>query len=179
MRLINFLSAFFIPFVIFYILLDALLYKKPAFDFFTKGAKRGLHTVIEIAPTIIGLLVAVGIFRNSGALDLLCDAFQPLTDLLHIPAALLPLSILKTFSASGANGLLFDIFKTYGTDSYIGFAASVLLSCTETLFYTVSVYYMNIDIKKSRWTIPVGVIIAIFSLFITLWITHLIFSYTT
>ncbi|MCM1180990.1 MAG: spore maturation protein [Clostridium sp.] len=122
----------------------------------------------EIAPTIIGLIVAIGVFRNSGALDLLCKLLSPITDFFHIPAALLPLSVLKSFSASGANGLLFDIFKTYGTDSYIGFAASILLSCTETLFYTVSVYYMSVDIKKTRWTIFAGIIIAFASLLISL-----------
>ena len=173
MRIFHFLSVFLIPFVMFYILADALLYKKPVFELFTKGGKQGIATVAEIAPTIIGLLVAIGVFRNSGALDLLCKLLSPVTKFLHIPAALLPLSILKTFSASGANGLLFDIFKTYGTDSYIGFAASILLSCTETLFYTISVYYMSVDIKKTRWTIPAGILIAVVSLFISLWITKI------
>lgn len=173
MRIFDFLSIFLIPFVIFYILTDALLLKKPVFELFIEGGRQGIHTVAEIAPTIIGLLVAVGVFRNSGALDLLCDSFKPLTDACHIPSALLPLSILKTLSSSGANGLLFDIFKTYGTDSYIGFSASILLSCTETLFYTISVYYMSVGIKKSRWTIPAGIFIALFSLFISLWIAHI------
>lgn len=168
MPIFDFLSVFLIPFVIFYIITDALLHKKPVFELFSDGGKQGIQTVAEIAPTIIGLLVAIGVFRNSGALDLLCSILTPITDFLHIPAALLPLSILKTFSASGANGLLFDIFKTYGTDSYIGFAASILLSCTETLFYTVSVYYMSIQIKKSRFTIPAGILIAFVSLVISL-----------
>lgn len=173
MQIFNFLSIFLIPFVIFYILLDALLNKKPIFELFHKGGKQGLQTVLDIAPTIIGLIVAIGVFRNSGALDLLCTLLTPLANCFHIPIAILPLSILKTFSASGANGLLFDIFKTYGTDSYTGFTASILLSCTETLFYTISVYYMHIQIRKSRWTIPCGILLALFSLFISLWISRI------
>lgn len=173
MHFFNFLSVFLIPFVIFYIIADALLYKKPVFELFTNGGKQGIQTVAEIAPTIIGLIVAIGIFRNSGALDLLCSLLSPITNFLHIPAALLPLSILKTVSASGANGLLFDIFKTYGTDSYIGFTASILLSCTETLFYTVSVYFMSIHIKKTRWTVPAGILIAFLSLVISLRIARI------
>lgn len=173
MQIFNFLSIFLIPFVIFYILLDALLNKKPIFELFRKGGKQGLQTVLDIAPTIIGLIVAIGVFRNSGALDLLCTLLTPLANRFHIPIAILPLSILKTFSASGANGLLFDIFKTYGTDSYTGFTASILLSCTETLFYTISVYYMHIQIRKSRWTIPCGILLALFSLFISLWISRI------
>lgn len=167
MKLLNYLSVFLIPFVIFYIVLYGIIQKKPVFELFIKGGKRGLMTVFEIAPTIIGLLIAVGVFRSSGALDMLCAAVAPLGEFLHIPTPIFPLSILKMFSASGANGLLFDIFKTYGTDSYIGFTASVLLSCTETLFYTVSVYFMSVDIKKTRWTVPVGILIAVLSLFIS------------
>ncbi|MCM1158580.1 MAG: hypothetical protein NC300_10000 [Bacteroidales bacterium] len=176
MKVFDFLSVFLIPFVIFYILLYGLLQKKPVFELFIKGGKQGFITVFEIAPTIVGLLIAVGVFRSSGALDLLCDFLRPLGELLRIPAAVIPLALLKMFSASGANGLLFDLFKNHGTDSPVGFTASVLLSCTETLFYTVSVYYMSAEIKKSRWTIPIGIVIAVFSLFISVWITNLCLS---
>lgn len=167
MKILNFISIFFIPLILFVIVLYAVLQKKSVFDLFTKGAKDGLSTVWNIAPSIIGLFVAIGIFRNSGALDVLCRLLNPLAHALHIPTPLLPLSLLKLFSASGANGLLFDLFKSYGTDSYIGFSASILLSCTETLFYTISVYYMSIRIKKTRWTIPAGFILALFSLLVS------------
>ena len=167
MKLLNFLSILLIPFVIFYIIIYGFLQKKPIFELFIKGGRQGFHTVFEIAPTIVGLLVAIGVFRNSGALDLLCNFLTPLGTFLHLPSPILPLSILKMFSASGANGLLFDLFKTYGTDSYIGFTASILLSCTETLFYTISVYCMSIDVKKTRWIIPSGIVITVFSLFVS------------
>ena len=167
MLLLNFLSILLIPFVIFYIIIYGLLQKKPIFELFIKGGRQGFHTVFEIAPTIVGLLVAIGVFRNSGALDILCNFLTPLGTFLHLPSPILPLSILKMFSASGANGLLFDLFKTYGTDSYIGFTASILLSCTETLFYTISVYCMSIDVKKTRWIIPSGIVITVFSLFVS------------
>lgn len=173
MKLLNFLSVFLIPFVLFYILIYGLFQKKPVFELFIKGGKQGLHTVFEIAPTIIGLLIAVGVFRSSGALDILCDLINPIGTLFHIPTPVLPLSLLKMFSASGANGLLFDLFKTFGTDSYIGFTASILLSCTETLFYTISVYYMSVDIKKTKWTIPVGLCISLLSLFVSTFIANL------
>ncbi|MGN0153599.1 MAG: spore maturation protein [Lachnospiraceae bacterium] len=176
MKLLNFLSVFLIPFVLFYILIYGLLQKKPVFELFIKGGKQGFSTVFEIAPTIVGLLIAVGIFRSSGALDILCNILSPLGELFHISAQVIPLSVLKMFSASGANGLLFDIFKTYGTDSYIGFTSSILLSCTETLFYTVSVYYMSIDIKKTRWTVPAGILLSLVSLFISAWIAGIYLS---
>lgn len=176
MKLISYLSTFLIPLVIFYIIIYALLQKKPVFELFLKGAKQGLTTVMEIAPSIIGLLVAVGIFRNSGALELLCNLLTPLKDLLSVPLPVIPLAILKMFSSSGANALLFDIFKTYGTDSYTGFTASILLCCTETLFYTISVYFMSINIKKTRWVIPVGILLSLVSLILSAWIARMFIS---
>lgn len=170
MQLLNFLSVCMIPLLIFFIVGNGILSKRPVFEDFTQGAKNGFQIIVDIAPTIVGLIVAVGVLRTSGALDLLSELLSPVAGLLHIPTELLPLSIVKMFSASGANGLLFDVFKEYGTDSLIGFSASVLLSCTETLFYTVSVYFMSVGISKARWTIPAGVLVAIFSLFVSVWI---------
>ena len=167
---LDFLSVCMIPILIFYIVGNGILNKRPVFEDFTEGAKNGFQIIIEIAPTIVGLIVAVGVLRTSGTLDLVSELLTPVSALFHIPTELLPLSIVKMFSASGANGLLFDIFKEYGTDSLIGFSASVLLSCTETLFYTVSVYFMCIGIGKARWTVPVGIAIAIISLVISVWI---------
>ena len=174
MKLLNYLSVFLLPFVLLYILLYGLWHRKPLFELFIKGGKDGISTVLSLAPTVIGLFVAIGILRSSGALDLLCRGLSPLSRLLNIPAELLPLSVLKLFSASGASALLFDLFKTYGTDSALGFAASLLLSCTETLFYTISVYLMSIRIQKSRWLIPAGLFIAFFSLFISSLLSRLI-----
>lgn len=176
MKLLNYISIFLIPFIIFYIVLYGISQKKPVFELFLEGCKQGFHTVIEIAPTIIGLFVAIGIFRTSGALDIITKLLAPIGTIFHIPAPLIPLSFLKLFSASSANGLLFDIFKTYGTDSYIGFSSSILLSCTETLFYTVSIYFMSVGIKKTRWTIPVGIFLAFISLFISTIIARLFLS---
>ena len=167
MKFISYLSLFLIPMVIFYIIVYAALQKKPVFELFLKGVKQGFLTVVEIAPTIIGLLVAVGIFRSSGVLDFICNMLKPLENLLPFPIQILPLALLKMFSASGANALLFDIFKNYGTDSYVGFSASILLCCTETLFYTISVYFMSVKIKKTRWVVPVGILLSLVSLILS------------
>lgn len=170
MNVLDFLSVCMIPLLIFCIVGDGILNKRPVFEDFTEGAKKGFQIIVEIAPTIVGLIVAVGVLRTSGTLDLISELLSPVADVFRIPTELLPLSIVKMFSASGANGLLFDIFKEFGTDSHIGFSASILLSCTETLFYTVSLYFMSIGVGKSRWIVPAGIVIAIFSLFISVWI---------
>ncbi|MBR1598677.1 MAG: spore maturation protein [Lachnospiraceae bacterium] len=176
MKLVSYLSMFLIPLVIFYIIVYALLMKKPVFELFLKGAKQGLITVAEIAPSIIGLLVAVGIFRSSGALDLICKGLASLKGILPFPIEVIPLAILKMFSSSGANALLFDIYRSYGTDSYIGFTASLLLCCTETLFYTISIYFTSVQIKKTRWVIPAGIFLALVSLILSAWVAQVFIS---
>lgn len=170
-RILNFISIFLIPIVIFYIVCYGIMKKRPVFRDFTEGGKDGLHIVMEIAPTIVGLFVAVGVLRNSGTLDLLCDFLSPLAKKINIPVEILPVGIIKMFSSSSANGLLFDIFKEYGTDSFIGMTASILLSCTETLFYTVSLYFMSIGIRKTGWVIPIGIMIMILSIFVSVAVT--------
>lgn len=157
LKLLDFLSVFLIPVVILWIVGFGIIKKRPVFQDFINGGKKGFEIVIGIAPTIIGLFVAVGILRDSGTLDLLCKISKPVAEMIHLPVELLPISIIKMFSSSSANGLLFDLFKEFGTDSYIGMSASILLSCTETLFYTLSVYFMSMGIHKTKWVIPVGV----------------------
>ncbi len=166
--ILNFISVFLVPFVIFYIVGYGILQNRPVFRDFTEGGKNGFEIVVQIAPTIIGLFVAVGIIRNSGALDLLCTWLAPLAEILHIPTQLLPISIIKMLSSSSANGFLFDLFKEYGVDSFVGMSASILLSCTETLFYTVSVYFMSIGIRKTKWVIPVGIFVMFLSILVSI-----------
>ncbi len=174
MHILDFLSVCMIPLLVFYIVGNGVIHKRPVFEDFTEGAKNGFQIIVEIAPTIVGLIVAVGVLRTSGTLDLIGRLLSPFAEMFHIPTEIIPLSIVKMFSASGANGLLFDIFKEFGTDSHIGFSASVLLSCTETLFYTVSLYFMSAGISKSRWIVPAGIVIAIFSLFVSVWIAGMV-----
>lgn len=175
-QILDFLSIFIIPLVIFYIIGYGIINKKPVFEDFVEGGKQGFQIILDIAPTIVGLIVAVGVLRTSGTLDLISEMLKPFASMIHIPVEILPVSIIKMFSASGANGLLFDLFKEFGTDSFIGILASILLSCTETLFYTVSVYFMSVGISKSRWTVPCGIIISMASLVLSVWIAGATFD---
>ena len=143
-----------IPLLIFSIVGYGLLTRHNVYDDFIKGAKDGFQTVIGIMPTLIGLMVGVGILRASGFLDSLSAALGILTEPLHFPAELVPVSIVKMFSSSAATGLVLDIFEQYGPDSRTGLLTSVMMSCTETCFYTMSVYYMAAKVKKTRWTLP-------------------------
>lgn len=123
------------------------------YDTFIKGAKSGFFTVIKIMPTLVGLMVAVGILRASGFLDFLSDLLGNITEEVGFPGELMPLTVVKMFSSSAATGLLLDLFKEHGTDSYIGLIGSISMSCTETIFYTMSVYFMTAKVAKTRYTL--------------------------
>lgn len=159
MRLILTLSDLLIPLLIFYITGFGVLSKIPVFEAFVRGAKEGVQAAKTIFPTLIGLLMGVGVLRASGFLEWLCSMLQILTDPLHIPAPLLPVIFVRAISNSAAVGLVLDIFKQYGADSQLGYAASILLGCTETIVYTMSVYFVSVKIKKTRYTLP-GALIA-------------------
>ena len=153
MSFLLFLSESIIPLMVFLIVAYGLLDRQNVYQDFLKGAKDGFSTVIDILPTLVGLMTAVGILRASGFFDALSALLGRITEPLHFPAELIPVALVKMFSSSAATGLLLDLFKTHGTDSFIGLAASIMTSCTETIFYTMSIYYMHIHIKKTRFTL--------------------------
>jgi len=148
------LSNIIIPLIIFYIVAEGLLTKTNVYESFIKGAKDGFHVVIGIMPTLIGLMVSVGILRASGFLDFVGRMTGGLTEAFGFPSSLVPVTIIKMFSSSAATGLVLDIFKEYGTDSYVGLITSIMMSCTETVFYTMSVYFMAAKVTKTRFTLP-------------------------
>ena len=152
MKLFMYVTDFIVPLVIFGIVSYGVLMKVNVYDTFIKGAKSGFFTVIKIMPTLIGLMVAVGVLRASGFLDFLSGIIGKFTEYIGFPGELVPLTVVKMFSSSAATGLLLDAFKEYGTDSYIGLVASISMSCTETIFYTMSVYFMTAKVTKTRYT---------------------------
>ena len=156
------ISNIIIPVIIFYVVAEGLAAKKNVYEDFVKGATDGFHTVIHIMPTLIGLMVAVGILRASGFLDLLGGLFRGVTDKLGLPSQLMPLIFIRMFSSSAATGLALDLFGQYGTDTYIGMLTSLLLCCTETVFYTMSLYYLAAKVTKTRWTLA-GALVATFA----------------
>ena len=153
------ISDWIIPIIMGGIIIYGLLKEVDVFEAFVEGATDGLKVVIDILPTLIGLLVAVGMLRASGALTGLSKLIAPLISFSHFPPEAIPVVLLRSFSSSAATGLIIDIFKTYGPDSFIGRLVSVMFGCTETIFYTMSVYFMTIKVRKSRYTLT-GAIIA-------------------
>ena len=152
MQIMMFLSDIMIPLLIFLIIGYGLLCRHNIYEELSRERRR-IETVIGIMPTLIGLMVAVGILRASGFLECFSNVCAIFTEKIGFPSELLPLAVVKMFSSSAATGLLLDIYKEYGTDSLLGRMASIMLGSTETIFYTMSVYFMSVKIKKSRYTL--------------------------
>lgn len=153
MNLFLFISDMIIPMTIFGIVCYGVMAKVEVYDVFIKGAKSGFFTVIKIMPTLVALMIAVGILRASGFLEMLSGILGKVTQYIGFPGELVPLTVVKMFSSSAATGLLLDLYKEFGTDSYIGRIASISMACTETIFYTMSVYFMTAKVSKSRYTL--------------------------
>lgn len=170
MNLLMYVTDFIVPAVIFLIVTYGLMEKVKVYDEFVKGAKKGFYTVIKIMPTLIGLMVGVGVLRASGFLGFLSELLGRLTDQIGFPSQLVPLAIVRMFSSSAATGLVLDLFKEYGTDSRIGLIASIMMSCTETIFYTMSIYFMVAKVKKTRYTLTGALLATIAGIIASVWL---------
>ena len=170
MQLLLYISDFIVPAVILGIVMYGLMQNVNVYDEFIKGAKNGFLTVIKIMPTLIGLMVAVGILRASGFLEFFGKLLGQFTSYIGFPGELVPLAIVRMFSSSAATGIVLDIFKQYGTDSQIGLIASVMMSCTETIFYTMSVYFMAVKVKKTIYTLAGALIATLAGIVASVWI---------
>lgn len=168
-----YISNFIIPFVILYIVGYGLLQKTDVYDEFVKGAEDGFKVVKGILPTLIGLMIAIGVLRASGTLDIVSNFLKPFVEKMHFPSELVPLVVVKMFSSSASTSLLLDIYKNYGPDSYLGRLGSILMSCSETIFYTLSIYFMTAKVKKTRYTL-LGALVATFAgIAASVWLVNL------
>jgi spore maturation protein B len=144
---------FVIPVIVLLILTHGYIKGVKVYDAFIEGAREGLMITFRILPYIAAMLLAVGMLRSSGGLDFMLLVLRPLTNLAGIPEEVVPLIIMKPLSGSGALGILADILKRVGADSHGGVLASIIMSSTETIFYTITVYFGSVGIKNIRHTL--------------------------
>ena len=148
------LSNYILPLTMVTIVGYGMWKKVPVFDCFLEGAREGLMSAVQILPALIALITAVGMFKASGALDLLTAFLRPLFSLLRLPDAVIPLALLRPISGSGAMVIFQDILQRYGPDSFAGRVASVMQGSTETTFYTIAVYFGATKVIRTRHTLP-------------------------
>lgn len=170
----RFISVIAVPLMITGIVAYGMSKRINVYDCFTEGARDGLESMFGIIAPLVGLMVAISMFRASGALELISRLLKPLTDLLGMPSDVLPLALLRPVSGSGSIALVTDILKNHGPDSLEGKIASVMMGSTETTFYTVAVYFGAVGIKQLRHTVKSALLADFTGMLLAVYIAQLL-----
>ena len=152
------ISLWAIPVLLVVIPLVGIIRRVKVYDVFIEGAKEGFEVAVKIVPFLVGILVAIGMFRGSGAMDLLMAALQPIVVRTGFPAELVPLTILRSLTGSGSLAYTTDLIKTHGPDSVIARMAATLYGSSETTFYVLAVYFGAVGIRRTRHAVPAALV---------------------
>lgn len=153
---VNVMSAWAVPIMIAFIPLYAFMKKIPVYESFVDGAKDGFSTAVGIIPHLVGMMVAISVFRASGALEFFVGWFEPFMQRMKVPSEILPLGILRPLTGTGSLAFTTDLIKTYGPDSMIGRIASTVQGSTDTTLYVLTVYFGAVGIRNGRYALKVG-----------------------
>jgi len=173
--IVNVISVVAIPAVMFIFLGWGIVRKVKVYEVFVEGAKDGFTTAVRIIPYLVAMLVAIGIFRASGAMELLSALLAPVTGLIGMPPETLPMAFMRPLSGSGSLGIMTELMKTHGPDSLIGIMASTMYGSSETTFYVLAVYFGTVSVKNTRHAVPTGLIADIVGMLTAVWIVNLLF----
>ncbi len=160
-------------------IVKALRRKINIFDAFIDGAKEGFKTAVTIIPFLIAILVGIGVFRASGAMDFLMEGLRDMVALTGLDTRWvdgMPTALMKPLSGSGARGMMIDAMQTFGADSFAGRLSSVLQGATDTTFYIVAVYYGAVNIKNSRYTVPYALLADLAGIIAAIFVAYLFFG---
>lgn len=174
--IIQFFSIVAIPFLIFVFIGYGAIKKVKIYEQFVEGAKEGFQVAVRIIPYLVAMLVAIGIFRAGGAMDGLIYIIRPITNFIGMPAEALPMALMRPLSGSGSLGIMAEIIKVHGPDSFIGILVSTFFGSTETTFYVLAVYFGAINIKNTRHALPAGLIADVSGILGALFIVKLLFG---
>jgi spore maturation protein B len=169
------LSVVAIPALVLLIVVTGAVRKVKIYETFVEGAKEGFTIGVRIIPYLVAMLVAIGIFRAGGAMDILTAILSPLTNLIGMPAETLPMALMRPLSGSGALGVMSETFNAHGADSTIGRMVSVMMGSGETTFYVLAVYFGSVGISRTRQAVPAGIIADIVSIVVSVWVVQTVF----
>lgn len=174
--LISVISLIAIPLMFLLFLGWGIIKKVKVYEVFVEGAKDGFNVAIRIIPYLVAMLAAIGIFRASGAMELLTTVLAPVTALIGMPPETLPMALMRPLSGSGSLGIMTELMKVHGPDSLIGILASTMYGSSETTFYVLAVYFGAVGIKNTRHAVPVGIIADAAGMLAAVWIVTLLFK---
>jgi spore maturation protein SpmB len=152
------LSILAIPFLLSFFPLYAALRSVPVYEEFVEGAKEGFQVALRIIPFLVAILVAIGMFRGAGGIDMLSRALDPALKFVGFPAELLPMALMRPLSGSGSLGIFSELVATHGPDSILARMAGTIMGSTETTFYVLAVYFGSVAIRRTRHAVPAGLI---------------------
>ncbi len=167
------MTDYILPLILAITITYALFQKIPVFDCFLEGGKDGIRTAVQLAPTLIGLVVAIQMLTASGAFDLLSGTLAPLAAKLGFPAEVVPLAAVRPFSGSGALAMFETLLEQYGPDSAQGRVAAILMGSSETTFYATAVYFGAVGVTKTRYTVPCALLADFTSFVLAVTAVHL------
>jgi len=175
-NIVNIISIVAIPALILFVVVYGVGKRVKIYESFVEGAKEGFNVGVRIIPYLVAMLVAVGIFRAAGAMEILASILAPVTKLIGMPAEVLPMAIVRPLSGSGALGMMSEIIKSHGPDSLIGRMVSVMMGSSETTFYVLAVYFGAVGVTKTRQAVPAGIIADVVALLASVWVVNLLFG---
>jgi spore maturation protein B len=173
---ITVISIWFIPVLIAFVLMYGTYKQVPTYETFVEGAKEGFGMAISIIPYLVGMLVAISVFRASGAMDFMIEFMKPLLQTIGVPSEVVPLAMIRPISGTGALGMTSDLIATYGPDSFIGRLASTMQGSTDTTFYVLTVYFGAVGIKKMGDALKVGLLADVVGIIASILIVSYVFG---
>lgn len=170
------ISTWIIPVIICFILLYGTYKRVPTYETFVEGGKEGVTIAFSIIPFLVGMLVAITIFRASGALEFSVNLLRPVLQFIGIPPEIVPLAIVRPISGTAALGVTSDLVGTHGPDSFLGRLASIMQGSTDTTLYILTVYFGAVGIRKMGDALKVGLLADFIGITASIIIATLIFS---
>ena len=174
-EILNLISLYTLPLIVLVVPLYAIFKKVPIYETFISGAKDGFKVGVMIIPYLVAILVAIGMFRASGAIDILSAWTSPILNKIGMPSELLPLAIIRPLSGSGALGVMSEIASTHGGNAFITKMAAVMVGCSETTFYVLTVYFGAVGISKFRHALLAGIIADVAGIIAAVVVSNIIF----
>ncbi len=175
-NIVKIISTIAIPIIILAFIVYGIIKKVKIYEVFVEGAKEGFNIAIKIIPYLVAMLVAIGIFRAGGALDIFVKILSPLTDLIGFPAEALPMALMRPLSGSGSLGIMSEIITIHGPDTFIGILVSTIMGSTETTFYVLALYFGSVNVKRARHAVIAGIAADIAGILGALFIVKLLFG---
>ncbi|MGD9579920.1 MAG: spore maturation protein [Vampirovibrionia bacterium] len=175
-EILNNISIMAIPFILLTILLYASFKRVKVYESFVEGAKEGFDVGIRIIPYLVAILVAIGMFQASGAIELISQILAPALNLIGMPVETLPLAIVRPLSGSGSFAIMTQIVDSQPIDSFTGWLAATMTGSTETTFYVLAVYFGSVGVYKARHSVIAGLISDVSGILASLFICKILFS---